>query len=261
MKLNIVLVALFATLVGGYFLAAPRPSHAEGTGQGIQVVATAYTCEKHPRNFVLCRNLRWGGDVHAPGMACPDEWRNRVFTVPGVGVLRCDDTGLYDTWNGLPHIDVRLPTWNQANEWGVQRITIYPGEAVQQPQTTAPEPKAQAQSHTPEAAIALAHKSLPRGDASTAIVRLLRFESAKAQMPWLSEVVKVEGYQPIWLVTLWQPRDILPADATGLPNRDEPIATTLVILNADTGAVLGQTHITLNALNQIVATQDEIIFP
>jgi hypothetical protein len=251
MKLNMVLVALCVTLVGGIWLAWTPATHANEGDGGIQVSATAYTCDVHPRNPMSgCSRLRWGGNVNNPGMACPVEWRNREFVVGDFGVLRCDDTGRYDIWNGLPHIDIRMSTWEQTRAWGVRTITIYPAEQ----QTVAVAPT---DHQAPEGALSLAKARVPKGDASTALVRRTRFDTAVNTMPWLAEVVQTSGDQPIWLVTLWQPRDLLPADATGLPNRNDPIATTLVILDANSGTVLGETHITMEALNAVGAIQND----
>lgn len=250
MKLNMVLVALCVTLVGGFWLAWTPTTYAEEGDGGIQVSATAYTCAVHPRNPMSgCRRLRWGGDVNNPGMACPVEWRNREFVVESYGTLRCDDTGRYDVWNGLPHIDIRFDTWEETRAWGVRTITIYPAEL--QPTVETPDQSSS------EGALAIAKAALPKGDATTAVVRGTRFDNAVGAMPWLSEVVQVAGDQPIWLVTLWQPRDLLAADATALPNRDEPIATTLIIIDRNSGAVLGQTHITMEGLNAVGALQND----
>lgn len=252
MKLNMVLVALCVTLVGGLWLASTPATYAEEGDGGIQVNATAYTCQVHPRNPMSgCRRLRWGGDVNNPGMACPVEWRNREFVVEGYGTLRCDDTGRYDTWNGLPHIDIRMTTWEETRAWGIRTITIYPAEL--QPTVAAAAPNHQ----SPEGAVAVAKSAVPKGDTTTAVVRLTRLDTATATLPWLSEVVQVAGDQPLWLVTLWQPRDLIAADATALPNRDEPIATTLVILDARSSTILGQTHITMEAFNALGALQND----
>ncbi len=251
MKLNMVLVALFVTLLGGLWSASAPATHAEEGDGGIRVSATAYTCDVHPRNPMSgCSRLRWGGNINNPGMACPVEWRNREFVVAGYGTLRCDDTGRYDIWDGLPHIDIRMSTWEETRAWGVRTITIYPAEAQA---TVAAAAAVNPQS--PDAALRAAKSVLPRGDATTAVVRLTRFDTATATLPWLKEVINVAGDQPIWLVTLWQPRDLIAADATPLPNRDEPIATTLIILDARNNAVLGQSHVTMEALNAIGAIQ------
>ena len=102
---------------------------ARGQDNGVLVSATAYTCAPHPANAMantpgMCVVTRWGSDPHAPGMACPASWRGRVFEVEGVR-LTCDDTGAYDYYNGLPHIDVRLATYPAAYAWGVRTNTIW----------------------------------------------------------------------------------------------------------------------------------------
>lgn len=93
--------------------------------QTILVIATNYTCENHPLNPMYpCGPLRWGGDIWSAGMACPVQWKDRWFRVPGYGTLRCDDTGAYDYWDGLPHIDIRVATYDGAMRFGVQRMEI-----------------------------------------------------------------------------------------------------------------------------------------
>lgn len=91
----------------------------------IRVTATAYTCDAHPRNPMHpCGPLRWGGEVEAPGMACPAAWRDRRFYVPRFGVLRCDDTPRDETLHGYPHVDLRVSTYERAMWWGVRPLVI-----------------------------------------------------------------------------------------------------------------------------------------
>jgi hypothetical protein len=99
---------------------------ASGAGrEGVTVVATMYSCEPHANNRMFpCNVTRWGYSPTAPGMACPVEWRERVFDVPDHGRLRCDDTGRHDNLNGLPHVDIR-GGYAEAIQWGVQTIVIY----------------------------------------------------------------------------------------------------------------------------------------
>lgn len=96
------------------------------TRTSYEVFASSYTCEPSPHNPMHpCGPLRWGGNVNAPGMACPVAWRDRIMEVPGFGRLRCDDTPAQDYLHGLPHIDIRVSTVHQALQIGVQRMVIY----------------------------------------------------------------------------------------------------------------------------------------
>ena len=91
-----------------------------------EVLVTAYTCEPSRRNPMHpCGPLRWGGNVNSQGMACPVMWRDRIMKVPGYGWLRCDDTLAQEYIYGLPHIDIRVSTVNEALQIGVQRMVIY----------------------------------------------------------------------------------------------------------------------------------------
>jgi hypothetical protein len=123
MKLKITLIAIVCA-ASVWLL---RPQQSEGQQTSYEVMATMYTCEAHPRNPMHpCGQPRWGGSIHSPGMACPPEWRNRLMVVPGYGTRRCDDTAARPTLRGLPHIDIRVPSYNQAINFGVRRMTIYP---------------------------------------------------------------------------------------------------------------------------------------
>ncbi len=100
---------------------------------GIDVTATAYTCERNPQNPMsapgMCQHLANGStDVMSAGIACPRSWLGQAFDVPGFGVLVCDDTPARETLYGLPHVDIRLPTLQAARVWGIRTITIYPME-------------------------------------------------------------------------------------------------------------------------------------
>jgi len=114
------------------------------TPVGYEVLASSYTCEPSSRNPMHpCGPLRWGGNVHAPGLACPVAWRDRIMEVPGFGRLRCDDTPAQDYLYGLPHIDIRVSTVNQALQIGIQRMVIYSADSVQPaptPTLTPPSP-------------------------------------------------------------------------------------------------------------------------
>lgn len=122
----------FLVALGIVWLLAPAPAHADGGG--FPVTATAYTCEDVPHNPMnapgMCVVLANGSrDVFSAGIACPRAWMGRAYEVPGWGVLVCDDTGAHDTWHGLPHIDIRVSTYEAAREWGTRTITITPVEA------------------------------------------------------------------------------------------------------------------------------------
>lgn len=241
MKLNIVMIALFCSVVG--WVALPHFSQAQTQG-GIDVVLTSYTCEETPANPMYpCGVLRWGGNVNAPGMACPFEWRNRIFEVPGYGVLRCDDTPARGYLNGLPHIDVRVPTVAQARRIGIRRITIYPtgqpaattyGASASQPA----EPEAPAAPTAPEDAIYLAHKVVPRGDDDTAMAHLLRGATARQRFPELFEGVQVSDGQALWVVSMWVPPTTIPAGTVAKPRSDQPVAARFFIFDAGSGKLI-----------------------
>lgn len=91
----------------------------------VNAVVTAYTCEAITENPMYpCNTTRWGRNPSDPnGAACPVEWRGRKIIVAGTPYI-CDDTGRYDTWNGLPHIDIRLDTLRAARDWGAPTILI-----------------------------------------------------------------------------------------------------------------------------------------
>lgn len=93
-----------------------------------RVYATGYSCQPHSNNPMtnspgMCQITRWGYDPHQPGMACPVEWAERLFDVPGFGVLRCDDTPRHGWIDGLPHIDIRM-SYQDAWAWGVRYIEV-----------------------------------------------------------------------------------------------------------------------------------------
>lgn len=92
----------------------------------VEVVATAYTCEPIQQNPMNpCGPLRYGGDVHSHGMACPAQWAYKAFFVPTRGLLTCDDTGRYERLQGLPHVDIRMSTYDAAIRYGVRRVVVY----------------------------------------------------------------------------------------------------------------------------------------
>lgn len=86
-----------------------------------EVTVTGYSCQRGYAT-TTCKHTRWGGDVYGWGAACPESWRGRVLVIEGADVppLVCDDTAAYETWNGLPLIDIRFPTTADADAWGNQ---------------------------------------------------------------------------------------------------------------------------------------------
>lgn len=97
--------------------ATPTPEIA-----GTLATVTAYTCEPVNHNPMHpCGQPRWGGNPHTWGAACPASWKNRWIRVQGYKWARCDDTPKDDYLGGLPHIDLRVPTVQQALEIGIQR--------------------------------------------------------------------------------------------------------------------------------------------
>ena len=92
----------------------------------VEVVATSYTCEPVQQNPMNpCGPLRYGGDVHSRGMACPTQWAYKAFFVPTRGLLACDDTGRYERLQGLPHVDIRMNTYDAAIAYGIRRVVVY----------------------------------------------------------------------------------------------------------------------------------------
>lgn len=129
---NLILFGMAITMLALTALTWTKPT-------AYQVLATSYTCETTPRNPMHpCGPLRWGGNVNSPGMACPVEWRDRIMEVPGFGPLRCDDTPAQDYLHGLPHIDIRVPTVDQALQIGVQRMIVYAADIVPPAPTPVP---------------------------------------------------------------------------------------------------------------------------
>jgi len=92
----------------------------------VPVWATAYTCQDHPANNMFpCGTTRWGADPATDGMACPSDWARMALFVPTRGILTCDDSGRYDSLYGLPHIDLRVPTYDEAIAFGIREIVVY----------------------------------------------------------------------------------------------------------------------------------------
>ena len=238
------------------------PTGTQGQGEGILVTATAYTCDNHPDNPMYpCGQLRWGGNIYGPGLACPVAWRNQYYVVPGYGTLRCDDTGAYDYYNGLPHIDIRVSSYEHAYAFGIQRMTIYPasssgssGNSATAPTATPLPPTA---TPTPEPlndaqmALARAEEIAPFGDSETAMVRLLTIRTINKHLPFLSEELDLAVDQLVWIVTLWQPESKIPDGAKALPDSNEPIAAQLIVLNPANGAVLAKPYVTSDVVHTI----------
>ncbi len=257
MKVNILIVALMmAALV---WAIGPRLSY--GRGEAIQVIATAYTCDSNPNNPMYpCGNPRWGGDRYSVGLACPRSWRNRYMEVPGYGVLRCDDTGAYDTWNGYPHIDIRVRTWGEAYNMGFRRMTIYAADgaapaAVVQPAVVNTAPVATATlapTQAPVQAVGLANdgaalqaakKLAPHGDAQTAMARLVRADTAAGHFPSLVEGLSLAPEHALWLVSIWVPASDIPGDVRAKPNADAPVASRFFVFDAHTGQLLSEAFV------------------
>ena len=92
----------------------------------VTVTATAYSCENHPNNRMYpCNTTRWGYDPLQPGAACPPQWAHTAIYVPKRGVMTCDDSGRYDSLYGLPHVDIRVTSHDEAVQWGIREIVIY----------------------------------------------------------------------------------------------------------------------------------------
>ena len=127
-----VCLSLLLLALVGAMCPVPARASAESHPAALQVWATGYTCDPaSPSDYPMtntpgmCEVTAYGGNIYAPGLACPEWMRGAWYDVPGHGRLQCDDTGPYDTWEGLLHVDVRTVTYGEA-----QRIygpmTIYP---------------------------------------------------------------------------------------------------------------------------------------
>ena len=126
------LLSLLLLALVGAMCPVPARASVESQPAAIQVYATAYTCEAHPDNPMHpCGIPRWGGDAMdgATAMACPVAWRGKSYQVDTFGVRLCDDTPRDDYINGLPHIDIRVATYDLAMWWGVRVIEVIPVEA------------------------------------------------------------------------------------------------------------------------------------
>jgi hypothetical protein len=92
----------------------------------IYTTATSYTCQDHPSNRMFpCGTTRWGADPLTDGMACPVLWARVGLFVPGRGVLTCDDSGRYDSLYGLPHLDIRVGSYDEAIVFGIREVVVY----------------------------------------------------------------------------------------------------------------------------------------
>jgi hypothetical protein len=193
-------------------------------------------------------------------MACPVAWRNRYMEVPGYGILRCDDTGRYDHWNGLPHIDIRVSSYAQAARYGVRRITIYSASAPARGQSAAaPAAPGDAASSasaptattTQEGALALARTVAPKGDANTAMVRLLRADTARQHFPALLNDLNLAPTTPLWVVTIWTPPTTIPAGAVAEPDADAGIAARYLVFRPESSEPLVDKYVSMDVLERM----------
>lgn len=232
MKSKMVVAALLSATTA--WLGTATPSWAEPPA--FDVILTAYTCEESPSNPMHpCGPLRWGGAVHDPGMACPVEWRNLVFDVPGYGTFRCDDTprdGIL--WN-LPHVDLRVPTVAEARRIGIQQVTIYRADSA-------------AALTDADDAISQALGLTKNADPATAIARLLLLHRAREHFPALTSAVSGPDQSPVWAVTVWVPAEEIPADATAQPNAEAEIAARFFLFDAETGTLLTDAFVSKEVL-------------
>jgi hypothetical protein len=92
--------------------------------ESLTAYISAYTCQPVAANPMNpCNTTRWGSDPFTHGAACPESWAWRRVLVEGVW-YDCDDTPRHSFIDGLPHIDLRLPTYTAAVRWGIQIIDI-----------------------------------------------------------------------------------------------------------------------------------------
>lgn len=116
-----------AIIIGGwaaFILIAPNPPP-DPPPVVITVIATAYSCDDHHDNPMFpCNTTRWGYDPLQPGAACPPDWAHRAIYVPSWGILTCDDTPLHSTLYGLPHVDIRARSHEEAVQWGIREVPI-----------------------------------------------------------------------------------------------------------------------------------------
>lgn len=228
LQIGAALLVLAALSVG-----VPQIAYANGGAE--EVVATAYTCEENPSNPMYpCGPLRWGGDIHSIGMACPVDWRGRTFDVPEMGTLACDDTQEINVWDGLPHVDIRVPTLGDAHAWGVRRITLQP------PVRTLP---------SEADAVDYALAQVDRGDPDTAMARLLTFARAREKFPSLVEGIALPPQHPVWIVTIWVPAEDIPADAVAQPNPDADIASAYFVFDAMNRTVVADGYVSSDVLH------------
>lgn len=118
-----------AIIIGGWAVfipfITPAPLDPPPPPSSITVIATAYSCADHPDNPMFpCNTTRWGYDPLQPGAACPPDWAHRAISVPTRGILTCDDTPLHSTLYGLPHVDIRVGSHEEAVQWGIREIEI-----------------------------------------------------------------------------------------------------------------------------------------
>ncbi|HBY97492.1 MAG TPA: hypothetical protein DEP84_26720 [Chloroflexi bacterium] len=226
---------------------AGMPKRSFGESQIYEVIVTAYTCEENSNNPMHpCGPLRWGGDRYGPGMACPVEWRDRAMDVPGYGIRRCDDTPRDGYLDGLPHIDLRVPTVAEAKRIGVRRMIIQPANGL--PSENSGSANALA---TQADAISLAHTMVADGDVNTAMARLLRTARAREYFPTLLTAVDLPAEHPVWVVTLWVPANEIPEGAVAQPDASAEIAARCFLFDAQSGALVTDAFVSKDVLETL----------
>lgn len=240
MKSKCMMIAVCSAAI---WLGMPEPSF--GEPETYVVIVTAYTCEAHPSNPMYpCGPLRWGGDIHGPGMACPVAWRDRVMVVPGYGTLRCDDTPREGFLYGLPHLDLRVSTVAEARRIGVRRMSVRSAAALQ--------PNAPAGGVATEAeAIQFAHTRAPSGDISTAIARRLHAARARQHFAGLFGAVDLPAEHPVWLVALWVPASEIPEGAVAQPEASAEIAARFFAFDAGMGALVAEAFVSKDVVETL----------
>lgn len=111
-----------------YHRPAPTPTATVAVPiRTVTAFVTAYSCEAHPNNPMggLCGAPRWGqpGDQWSPGLACPVEWQGYTVRVRGY-VYRCDDTPRNSYIEGMPHLDERVSSYDEAIGLGIRIIEV-----------------------------------------------------------------------------------------------------------------------------------------
>jgi hypothetical protein len=196
-----------------------------------------------------CGVLRWGGNIHSAGLACPAEWRNRLIEVPGYGVRRCDDTPARGYINGLPHVDLRVSSFAEARRIGIQRMTIYAADGRVEGIAEAPAPSPTAERTPEQVAIQWATQIETAGDPSTAMAALIRGKTARETFPALVEGINLTDEQSVWAVTLWVPESAIPAGTVARPDSGVPVAARFLLLDPESGALIGSSYASKDVLD------------